>query len=354
MNEQNKADAFIIGGGLAGLHLALSMIRKGFRPLVIDEADPVSSSRVAAGIINPITGRRFAFTWMYEHLKPVFLETYGYWEKEWGSSFFQETQIYRGVPENVLVNNLDARLHDSKYRKYCRKMTSVEIGALQSRLDFGSPGYVFEGYHLDTRHFMDLAIAFLQSDDRYVKGSFRTGTTMLQERRFEFKGFVTDKIIYCTGAAIQTNPLFRWVHMNPNKGEALLLQIDDWPRRDLIKNDVFFVPERENMVWAGSFNTWEFEDDNPSAEGCAYLVDRVKKVLRVPWTLVDHIAAVRPAVEDRRPVIGVHPEHPGIFLFNGFGSKGSSLIPYFAAEMPDFIWGSKKLSSRVDVRRFYH
>jgi len=51
-------DYLIIGQGLAGSILAHTLITQGCRVMVIDQHHKGASSKVAAGIINPITGPR--------------------------------------------------------------------------------------------------------------------------------------------------------------------------------------------------------------------------------------------------------------------------------------------------------
>ena len=76
-------------------------------------------------------------------------------------------------------------------------------------------------------------------------------------------------------------------------------------------------------------------------------------MLKVPYEIRDHKAAVRPTVKDRRPLLGVHPEFPNIFIFNGLGTKGASQGPYFANHMADFLTENTPLDPEVDIRRFH-
>ncbi|MBS1662348.1 MAG: FAD-dependent monooxygenase, partial [Bacteroidetes bacterium] len=59
-----QVDVLIIGQGICGTFLAHELERAGLSYLLIDEVRPFSASRVAAGLINPVTGRRLVTTWM--------------------------------------------------------------------------------------------------------------------------------------------------------------------------------------------------------------------------------------------------------------------------------------------------
>lgn len=349
---RKKTDAIIVGGGLAGIHLALAMDRIGMVPLLINRPEVHSSSRIAAGIINPITGRRFALTWLYDDLEPVFKETYQYWENKLKSRFFQPVNIYRSVPENKLVNDLDAKLTDPAYQEYCRKMTDEEIQHLSTLIHLRTPGYVMKGYQLDTTTFLDEAIKYLTGKDMYLEAVFPVSRDLLMHNTFTFEQYYSDKIIWATGASIIDHPLFSQVKMNPNKGEVLHLKFKETTLQDIVKQSAFFVPLKNDKIWVGSWNSWDFKDDLPSTEGLNYLQSNAN-ILKVPYTITDHLAAVRPAVEDRRPVIGGHPDHPNIFLFNGFGSKGASLIPYFAKSMVEYFTEGKEILPEVRISRYF-
>jgi len=71
-----------------------------------------------------------------------------------------------------------------------------------------------------------------------------------------------------------------------------------------------------------------------------------------PFDVVDHWAGIRPASSDRRPLIGVHPKHKSVMIFNGMGSKGVMLAPYFARQLIKFMEEGEKLDATVDINRF--
>ncbi len=69
-------DYFIVGQGLCGTLLARQLINAGKRVLVIDDGKPDASSRVAGGLINPVTGKRMVRSWMIDQLLPAAIEEY--------------------------------------------------------------------------------------------------------------------------------------------------------------------------------------------------------------------------------------------------------------------------------------
>src|ERR1700694_3120595 len=71
-----QVDYLIVGQGISGTLLSWFLHREGKSFLVIDEARPQSPSKVAAGIINPVTGRRYAYTWLIDEVMPFAHKTY--------------------------------------------------------------------------------------------------------------------------------------------------------------------------------------------------------------------------------------------------------------------------------------
>src|SRR5690348_7533394 len=61
-------DYIIIGQGISGTWLSYFLKKEGKSCIVIDNNDPSSASRIAAGIINPVTGRRHVTVWMAEEI----------------------------------------------------------------------------------------------------------------------------------------------------------------------------------------------------------------------------------------------------------------------------------------------
>ena len=75
--------------------------------------------------------------------------------------------------------------------------------------------------------------------------------------------------------------------------------------------------------------------------------------LKLPFTIVDHLAALRPAVAvERRPFVGLHPFINQVGILNGMGTKGCSLAPYFAEQLALNITRQKPIDPLADISRF--
>ena len=82
-------------------------------------------------------------------------------------------------------------------------------------------------------------------------------------------------------------------------------------------------------------------------------ISQLEELLKVPFTITDHQAGIRPTVLDRRPLIGPHPLHKNVFIFNGLGTKGIMLGPYFANEFTKSLETDGIMKGETDINRFY-
>jgi len=75
--------------------------------------------------------------------------------------------------------------------------------------------------------------------------------------------------------------------------------------------------------------------------------------LKIPFIIKDHLASLRPATIERRPFVGLHPQHNNMAIFNGMGTKGCSLAPWFAKQFADHLVSNVSLDPLCDIKRFH-
>ncbi|MCB0635020.1 MAG: FAD-dependent oxidoreductase, partial [Lewinella sp.] len=159
-------------------------------------------------------------------------------------------------------------------------------------------------------------------------------------------------LIFAEGWRGKFNPYFQYLPFRGSKGEVLRIRLPEHHFDRIIKHRLFIVPFVDDTYWVGTYNDNQFKDEEPSAKGHDYLRERLDEVLAIPYEIVDHQAAVRPTVKDRRPFLGRHPGHPRLVLFNGLGTKGASLAPFWARHLAAHLENHTPLDPEVDIRRF--
>ena len=159
-------------------------------------------------------------------------------------------------------------------------------------------------------------------------------------------------IIFCEGAKGAINPHFNWLPFNLDKGELLIVKIPNLNLSSIFKNNISIVPLGNDLYWVGATNEWNSPHDKPTEAKKELIINELRDILTVDFEVIDHKSALRPTVKDRRPFIGFHPTQPHRAIFNGFGTKGASLIPYWANHFADVLLRGMPLDTDVDIKRY--
>ena len=112
------------------------------------------------------------------------------------------------------------------------------------------------------------------------------------------------------------------------------------------------LPIGDDLFIVGTTYDWNNLNDEPTEKARNEIAEKLSKVLKVPFEIVDQQAGVRPSVNDRRPVIGLHPEHSSLGVFNGMGTKGVMLSPYFSEHFYLHLEKGNTLDKEVNISRF--
>ena len=345
-------DFIIVGMGLAGVTLTQHLLDQGRSVYAIQEEKSQSASRIAAGLYNPITGRKMTKTWKADKLFPYLIEYYSGLEDKWNSKFLHEIEIYRPFISTEEQNEWSARTADEAYIPYVNKVY-YESRSVNARDSYGGISLKLAGY-LDTNRFLDHAIeAFLTIDNFQIDHTeFIEGDLKLLDDFVEYNGIRAKQIIYCNGPKTKDSHLFGWLPFSPVKGE--ILEIESELLSDLIINrGVFVLPIGDNRFRVGSTYDNNDLEWSPSEKGRLMIEEKLKELISVNYKIVGHSAGVRPATRDRKPFIGMHPKYKNVGIFNGLGTKGVSLAPYFANQFTQYLVNQSALDSEVNIERFY-
>src|SRR5688572_13983269 len=93
-----NVDVLLIGQGICVSFLSLYLQKEGKKVLVIDNNDSNASSRIAAGIINPVTGRRLVTVWMVDEVLTNAWKSYSEIGQELGITAISQKNIIDFFP----------------------------------------------------------------------------------------------------------------------------------------------------------------------------------------------------------------------------------------------------------------
>ena len=163
--------------------------------------------------------------------------------------------------------------------------------------------------------------------------------------------FAAGTVIICRGFAPDADPWFGSIPFNAAKGEILTVRIPGLAEDRVVHRGVWLAPVGSDVFRVGSTYTWEPLDALPTPEGREEIETKLRAFLKVPYEVLDHRAAVRPVIDAGYPVLGRHPERPQLAYFNGLGSKGSLLAPFFADQLAAHLCGEGQIEEAVNVAR---
>ncbi len=348
MNPQVELDYIVVGQGLAGSAIAVQLLRSDRKILVIDRPAENHCSRVAAGLFNPVTSRNFVSSWMAESIFPYLHNFYRDVEKLTSSKFFYPRAIYRPFGSALEQNQCMAKNANSPF--IVAISTSDRFG---ERLNDPFGGMLIgQAGMVDTVKYTEAVRMYITASGIFHDGHFDQDKLVIHSSGVEYGGYRAQKVIFCQGYQALNNKWFRDI-IRPLKGEVIDIKTD-WQTDVIMNRGVYMVPGRER----GRFrvgSTYRVNDASAgiTPEGRSEMESRLKALYRGDYDVVGEDWGVRPASKDRRPVLGCHPVHERLIIFNGLGTKGVSLAPYFSALLYRWLEQSEPLLKEVDVTRYY-
>jgi glycine/D-amino acid oxidase-like deaminating enzyme len=344
-----QVNYLVIGQGISGTFLSWELQQANQSFIVIDESNPYTASKVASGIINPVTGRRIVKTWMIDELMPFAWKAY--------QSIGEALQVNCIAEKNIIDCFATPQMRLAFTERFENDQQFLSLPANENdwleyiQYDFGY-GIIHPCYLVDLQLLLASHRKRLLQNNQLTEEHFDAAQLQIQENNIHYKGIVANKIIFCDGVAGFDNPFFKNLPYGASKGEIVLAEIPHLPATHIIKRGYSLVPWKENIFWLGSTYLWEFEDTNPTKGFYQFAENWLKQTVKMPFKIIDHMAAVRPATLERRPFVGLHPLYNNIGILNGMGTKGCSLAPYFANQLVNHLVNGSSINPDVDVQRF--
>jgi glycine/D-amino acid oxidase-like deaminating enzyme len=345
-----KTDFLVIGQGLAGTCLTVCLQRAGKSVMVIDADPEVSSSKIAAGFLHPITGRRIVKTWMADQLFPFAETFYRSTEKESGKKFFHAMDSLEMVGDIKSLNDWSERSADPTFREF--------IAGEKNPNDFPQLHTCLKLFRVRQGGWLDIPAFLKHHQEKWEKEGIRRTLELDPQLLSEPESLRqslevdADQIIYCEGHRARFNTLWSRLPFDPAKGEILTVEIPGLPEDSILVNGLFIIPLGKGQFRVGSTYSWHALDELPTVVAAEALSEKLARTVNLPFKIISHKAGIRPAVKGRRPLIGKHPERTDCWIFNGLGSKGGSLAPWFADHLTRHLVHGEMLSEDVNINRF--
>jgi len=341
----------IIGQGIAGTVLALTLQDKNIPYLVVDDGHRTASSLVAAGLYNPLILKRGNLTWRAQEFLPDCERFYRRWEEEWDEVFLHATGLHRRIHDAQEYNNWTARMADKEIGPFIEAIVPSE--RFPKTWDLPMSLCKVKGGWVDVASFLTAAQVFFKGIDSYKEALIDLRSIEKEEGNWKWDSLSFKQIVLCTGyRSADDQRFFPGLPFNPAKGHTLILHVPGAGLDEVLNANVFVIPLGDDHYRVGSTYSWVQLNEEVEDAEVQKLELEFKKICKLPYSIAEKKAGVRPAVNDRRPLIGESLEHKGIWHFGGFGSRAVISCPSLAASFLKSLDGSGAPDAEIYTNRY--
>ena len=344
-----KVNTLIVGLGIAGLAYAERLRKNNQTFHLIDEGHK-GSTQLAAGIYNPTVLKRYTLSWRGVEFHKNAIPFYTQLDRDLQINSLEHLPIlklfHQPTDHNLWVTasdkkGLDFFLDPTRYRD--------DINGVNAPHGYGK---VQQCGRLNTPLLLSAYAQLLEKEERISYEKVDHSSFELTEDFVRYKNLEAKRVIFCEGFKMKQNPFFNSLPLVGSKGEILIIKAPKLQLKTILKGPIFIVPLDDDMYWAGATFNRTDKTTTTSAEGHQWLVSKIDSMLQTPYSIVKHIAQIRPTVSDRRPLIGQHPLHHSVYLLNGFGSRGVLTAPTASQWLYECIENQHPLPKEVNLERF--
>jgi glycine/D-amino acid oxidase-like deaminating enzyme len=343
-------DFLIVGQGLAGSLLSFELAKFGQSVCMLDDGHKTSSSKMAAGLINPLAGKRLTLQPETEKLLETAISTFKTLEMASGLQFWHPLDMLRVFMDVTQHNLFLDKQKDKDYRKYLGEFISYtpSVNTPYGAFIQKQCGYInlpailewFRGWLKQSHQLIDLQVDY--------------NTLQNNKDSVSLNGITARKLVFCEGYRGHENPWFNFLPYQLAKGEIIDLKIKPhYLTNKIVNAGEWLIPVSNTKSRFGATTSWNEYDTTPTEAGRKKLLAAFReRFITEAYEVTASQAGIRPATKDRQPFIGSHPELQGLNIFNGFGSKGCLLIPYHARDFARHLVFDEPLDTFGSIRRY--
>lgn len=341
-----NVDYIIVGGGFAGLFFAHQLIKSNQSFVLISDRN-FSASEVSGGVINPIVLNKFTSFWLgdqqLQFLKTTLEEVKSYL----GKNYFENRPVHRVLHDDNEKQTWLSKSDNEELTNYLSKDFSFS----NSIINHYGVGEVNQSGRLLVQSFFSDFYAYLQNHDAYLASTFDFDSFSPNENKY--KDYHYQHIVFAEGIRVKQNPYFSYLPIIPSKGHHLSVELSHPITEKAIIKKKHFLFEMENG-WYYSGGTFDRNSNDYSVMDNAVeeLKKSIEEVYPHPYEVKEIEVGLRPTLQDRKPTLGAHPEHPNMYILNGMGSRGVLNGCFFAHELFLHIENKTPLLPEISIERF--
>lgn len=342
-------DYIIVGSGLAGIAFAETLLQND-KTFMVFENQSQNSSRIAAGLYNPVILKRFSQVWNANQQLEIAKEFYKNIETKLHLQVDFEMPIYRKFFSIEEQNNWFAASDKPNLAPF---LSTRVIHKKHTAIDapFGY-GEVFKTGFVTTDVLLTSYHGYLKKLNLFNENSFDYQQLKIYDDYVAYQNLEATHIVFAEGFGMHANPFFNYLPLDGTKGEILIISAPDLDINVIVNTSVYMLPLGNHLFKVGATYNWEDKTDVPTQEGKQELINRIKEILTCDFEIVAHFAGIRPTVRDRKPLVGTHSLHKNLHILNGLGTRGVMLAPSMAQDLYRYIEMGIPLDSAIDIKRY--
>ena len=348
LNKMEEKKIVIIGAGIAGITLARELDKQNI-PFEVIDAGVNYSSKIAAGLINPMVFRRMAKSWRVDEFLPYAKAFYASASKDWGKVYYHPIPIRRGFAHQQEFDFWVKKQEIEEYQAYLKPLTKEDHDN-QEVINTCGTGEVRNASYISTKQFLEDAFSWLEKTNRLRIE--KVDYNAIDPANTSYKGIKYREIIFCEGYHGLENPWFNYLPLQATKGETLTITSNEISRSASLNRKCFVLPIENNAFKVGATYSWDNPTLNITNEAKEELITQLQQLTPGNFEVIAQEAGVRPTVLDRRPLLGRHPIHPSLVIFNGLGTKGYLMAPLLAKELVDSLFNQGELDKEIQIQRY--
>jgi glycine/D-amino acid oxidase-like deaminating enzyme len=285
--------------------------------------------------------------WKTTELLEASQRTYTELEGILNKALFHKQNIYNVFGSVKEQNDLSVRMEDAAFARYVNMEVTEEANVKQA---FSAFEIIGSGWVNLTNLLVGYA-QILKEKKALLNEVFDYNELKYENEKWQYKNFVTDKVVFCEGYKNIENPFFKWLPFVLCKGDVLIIKCNITDKK-IVKKGIYLVSIGEGLFKVGATYEWNDLSEMPSEKGRQFLIEKLNELLDTEYEIVNQIAGIRPTTKDRRAIVGEHPEHKGMYILNGLGTKGVMQAPYLAKELISNMENNKELENEISIKRF--
>lgn len=330
----------LIGRGISGAVLSLRLMEQGLAHDIIDEPSLSSSSKIAAGLMNPVVLKRLKLVKDARDFMDHAPSFYQGWEEKLQRQFYHPTPLHHVFASQGEVNEWMEKSTLPIFEELLGPVVDLPWPLLPAPFGVG----ILEGCGwMDTKAFLD---AHRHYFSRYGNLMVQRMTSAhLDELESKY-----DKIVICNGHLMRE--LFPELDLfRPTRGEVMTIRTDEIPEDAIRHGRIFIMPLGNARFKVGATYHWDELRDINTREGLDQLKAGLEKLFKGDYEVIEHKGGVRPNVKDRKPLLGKIPGS-GLYSFNGMGSRAVLMTPFLSLIFVEHLLHGRDLPAEYRIGRF--